>query len=412
MKKTIKTAVAMLLAIIIACGSMVAFAATPADIQCNLTEEDEAITYAYAGTLTVGGDSERIRAKEDSKYVYFTFEAEEEGYYKVSSSSCSFDDGWFTIPETYENGVYLGSKKALAGNDFTDRYFYLEKGEHIVCVNFYWLNDDVFKVEYVGELVDVKFDDEDCKKLVLGSDIWEEHDENGELCYYFCSSVEFEFSSGDKFVIDYADVRVYSDKELEHGENEVEIGLYGLDFRVKKTISVIDVTKIISKVEMTNVEDHIALKYYYNGGVDYPYVENETLTVTYTDGTTEVIENFSGYEYLEKYDIPVRSDFSRDDDWDMEFYVAVANEKFIREKCYYTFASDIENLDRYNEINYDDIEYRFYWIGLYFRNIFTADSASESLEYLRYFLWECTNGWLYTFAYIMRNTASLFGYIN
>ncbi len=407
MKKTIKTAVAMLLAIIIACGSMVAFAATPADIQCNLTEEDEAITYAYAGTLTVGGDSERIRAKEDSKYVYFTFEAEEEGYYKVSSNSCSFDDGWFTIPETYENGVYLGSKKALAGNDFTDCYFYLEKGEHIVCVNFYWLNDDVFKVEYVGELVDVKFE-----KLVLGRDIWEEHDENGELCYYFCSSVEFEFSSGDKFVIDYAEVRVYSDKELEHGENEVEIEVYGLDERIAATINVIDVTKVISKIEMTNVEDYTTIKYYYNYGMDFPSVENETLTVTYTDGTTEVIEDFDGYVYLEKYGIPVMSDCYYDDYSGYTFYVFAANEKFIEAQCNVEDASVKENIDRYNEINYYDIENRFLWIGVYFREIFSSDSASEAVENIRYFLWECTNGWLYTFAAIMRNTASLFDYIN
>lgn len=412
MKRTIKTAVAMLLAIIIACGSMVAFAATPADIQCNLTDADETLTYAYAGNLTVDGDSAVISAKENNKYVYFTFEAEEEGYYKISSNSCSFDDGWFCVPERYEDGVYYGVTQGVSGNDFTDEYVYLEKGEHIVCINFYWLNEDVFKVEYVGELVGVKFDDEDVRKLVLGSNIWEEYDKNGELYYFFSSSVEFEFSSGDKFVIDYADVKAYSAKELEHGENEVEIEVYGLVERIATKINVVDVTKLISKIEMTNVEDYTTLKYYYNYNIDFPSVENETLTVTYTDGTTEIIEDFDGYVYLKKYGIPVMSDCYYDDYSGYKFYVFAANEKFIEAECKIERASDKENLDRYNELNYYDIENRFLWMGIYFKEIFTAGSASEAIESIRCFLWESTNGWLYTFAAIMRNTARLIGYVN
>lgn len=47
MKKTIKTAIAMLLALIMACGSMTAFAATPADIEWNFWS-DETVTYSYA----------------------------------------------------------------------------------------------------------------------------------------------------------------------------------------------------------------------------------------------------------------------------------------------------------------------------------------------------------------------------
>lgn len=411
MKRAIKTTIAMLLAITIACGSMVAFAAAPADIQWRMYDDSELVSYAYAGELAVGGETEIISAKEDNSNVYFTFEAEEDGYYKISSDSCSFEDGWFGIPEKCEDGVYYDVKNNVAGNDFTDRYFYLEKGEHIVCVSFDWLSEDNFRVDFAGEIVDIECGYEGTKEFILGYHLSEEYDENGEMFYYYGTSVEIEFSSGEKFMIDYADVCFYTDKKLEHGENEVEISLYGTDYREKGTIEVIDVAKVVAKVEMTNIENYTTVKYYYRGGIDYNSVENETVTVTYTDGTTEVIEGFCGYAELDRHGIPIDCYHGIDKDGDYVLCVSAADIPFITEKCDFEFASTLENIGRYHEFNRYDIEDRFIMIGVYFRDIFYSDSVDEAIESFRYFFEECTSGWLYTFAAIMRNTAKLISYI-
>lgn len=409
MKKTIRAAVAMLIAIIIACGSMTAFAATPADIQCNLTDADEPTTYAYAGELTVGGDAVKISAKEDNNHVYFTFEAEEEGYYRISSTDCSFDGGWFTVPEKYENGVYLGSKDCLSGNGYTERFFYLEKGKHVTCINFDMISKDEFEVDYVGEIVDFVCDDGEVRNLILGYDIGAYNDGNGKICYYFSSSVVYKFSSGESFGIDWADVSIYTDKKLEHGEYEVEVGLDSVNFRKKTTLNIVDITKVISKVEMTNVEKYTVLKQYYDNEVEYSPFESETLTVTYEDGTKEKVEEFDGFGYING--ITVRSYYDYDYKGDYVFCVSVANEPFITESCTVELADGKENADRYNKNNLDELENGFFWTKFFFNRILRSETLPEVIENIKVFFARTAGTWLETFAEIMKNTATMLDYI-
>ncbi len=100
MKKTIRNAFAMLLALVIACGSITAFAETHGDIEWCFGDGD-AWVYSYAGELTVGEKTVLPPASEET-FIYLILNVEESGYYKFTVSS----DIWFGIPESCTDGVY------------------------------------------------------------------------------------------------------------------------------------------------------------------------------------------------------------------------------------------------------------------------------------------------------------------
>ena len=81
MKKSFRNAIALLLALVIACGSLTAFAQTPGDIEWYFGD-GEPWVYSYAGELTVGEDNV-LPPVSEVKNLYLTLKIEETGYYKV-----------------------------------------------------------------------------------------------------------------------------------------------------------------------------------------------------------------------------------------------------------------------------------------------------------------------------------------
>ena len=410
MKKSIKTAVAMLLAIIIACGSLTAFASTPADIQWYFWEYEDAYVYSYAGEVVVGADEVAITAKEDNCFVYFTFVAEEDGYYRVSSSECYYDGGWFGFPEKQENGAYYGVKNSFYCYKGSCCY-YLEKGEQVVGVDFCDATEYDFKVEYLGTVVDMVWDENALDNLILNYNLWASENENDEVAYYADMDVTVKFSNGQDILINYASACIYTDEELTSGEYEVEICPYGMKDKMSVTINVIDIAQEITKVELSNIEDYASLVRYYTGDYYSEDFEAGTLTVTYADGTTETIENFDGYAYLEKYGVDIASYYDYNNDWDICYFINIAEVDFVSEVCTIRGATKLENTGVYNRLNLDRIGNTFSWMKLYFNYVIHSDSLSGAFSELGYFFRESTSDWLYTFAYIMRNTADIFSYM-
>ena len=68
MKKTIRNAFAVLLALVIACGGVTAFAQTPGDIEWYFGD-DEPWIYSYAGTLTVGEETVLPPVSEKNPFI-------------------------------------------------------------------------------------------------------------------------------------------------------------------------------------------------------------------------------------------------------------------------------------------------------------------------------------------------------
>lgn len=408
MKKTIKTAVAMFLAVIIASGSMVAFAATPSDIEWDFDWKPEKVVHSYAGKLAVG-ETVTLDPKGDDN-VYCTLEIEKDGYYKFSSTYYSTD--YFRIAERFENGVCYGSRGCIkVGEICADEFYYLEAGSYIVGTEFFAQMAEQVTVRYVGDVVDYSFSEENLDSLIFSKNLYIIDDEDGNEQYRFdpFSRVTIEFSSGEKLPLDYAWPTIYTDEELKEGEYEVEIGFDSFPYREKKTINVIDVAKLISKVEITNIEKYTVLKKFYDRSVDYPSVEGETLTVTYTDGTTETITDFDGNDELEKYGLNVRSEYDTLRYGVEAFHVYVANVPFIEEKCTVELAGDKENVDRYINNNLEAFEFGFTFTEFYYKQMLRNDSGNI-FDSFREFVFETASIWLDSFARIMDNTARMFDY--
>lgn len=406
MKKTIKTAVAMLLALIMACGSMTAFASSSADIEWNFYEDETNTVYSYAGEIEVDADAIDLDYSEENDYMYYTFEAEEDGYYFVKTNGYC----WSGIPEKFENGVYLDVKEYTYAYDYEAKIYYLEAGEHIIGFDMYEEADEEVAIEFLGDIINFDVEEDIFDNLIMNNTVFESDEESDSDYWVDVDTLTVEFESGKDIVQNYATILIFTDDELTKGEYEVEIGIYGIPYRQKMTINVADVRDIITKVELEDVELYTDLAYYYNSECYNSSKGTEDLIVTYSDGTTEVVEDFDSWCWLDS-NIEVNSYYDMDENGNWCFIIEVAGVQYYNEVCTERFASKIENIFMYHAINMAKISRTFEWMGIYFNDIFRSDSISEAINSIGYFFSESTSDWLYAFASISENTAWLFDYM-
>ncbi len=411
MKKTIRTAIAMLLAAIIACGSITAFAATPTDINWYFGGDDPWV-YTYAGEFTVGDASNNIEATEESLNVYGTFEIEEEGYYRVTSTY--YFTEWAGIPEKFENGAYHNTKNSFSVDGYIrEDIYYFEADEYVLGFDFYEKGNEEVTIEFLGDLEEIKYDENAFESLIIDFSIYTADEDDGCGADYYIdvlSGATVKFSNGYERTVDYVGLCVFTDEVIEKGEYEVEIGHRAFPYRETVTLNVVDIPDIIAKVEMTNVDKYDELVYHYNGDY-YSYdIEDETLTVTYTDGTVETVEGFNGWCYLEKYGIWVEAFYDYDEELGDVFVVEVFNERYIELPCTYRDATISENLGQYGAINLRSITNAIEWLGFYFENAMNAGSVSGFFSGIKYMITESTSDFLMAMSTILSNTARLIRY--
>lgn len=408
MKKTIKTAIAMVLALIIACGSLTAFASTPADIEWNFDPDFDNIVYAYAGELAVDSNTS-VSPAEDNNFVYCTFDAAEDGYYMFTSNYDNID--WIGIPAKFENGVYYNVKDYKDSGEYhTQQTYYLEAGEYIVGVDFYNSDPEEISVDFLGDIVNIVVDEEALGGLIYGTDIYENTAEELDGKYWVETSVTIEFENGTDITEEYSALLAFTDEEITKGEYEVELGVYCFPYRQKATINVFDIRDLVAKVEIENIEGYTSIYYDYNYDYYNTAMGDEDLTVTYTDGTTEVIEDFTGFDVLEN-GAWVEAYYDYDDEGNYCFIINVAGVEYINETCTESEAGFFENQLAYHTTNFVSIVEAFAWMRIYFDNIFYAGSISGTFENIGYFFTESASKWLYTFADITENTARLFSFM-
>lgn len=369
MKKTIRNAFAVLLALVIACGGVTAFAQTPGDIVWLLGMTDFC-TYSYAGELTVGEECD-LPPVSELEFVYLTMDLEKNGYYKISVDS----DCWYGIPQAYDNEIYEAALPQISWEDNNSSYYYLEAGENIVGFDLYEDRSVKVKAEYVGDEVSVVFDRNELKDRVMDYNIYE-RDEG--LYIIDVETVKFGFSNGEETTVSWASICVYTENELVKGENVVEIGIEGIPYREKTVVGIVEITDIIESVEVSNLEDYAYLTKYYNGNFYAPQMYDETVTVTYTDGTVETLTDFDGYGYLENgYPVDIYYE-GEDDEWVV--VVCVANQAVMQMNCEIADATSSENFAEYRESVLDGINYIAHWAENYFETIFAASSVGEAVD--------------------------------
>lgn len=398
MKKTIRNAFAMLLALVIACGGLTAFAETPGDIEWLLGMTDFC-TYSYAGELTVGEESD-LPPVSELKFVYLTMDLEKCGYYKISVDS----DCWYGIPQAYDNGIYEAALPQISWEDDNSSYYYLEAGENIVGFDLYEDRSVTVKAEYVGDEISVDFDRNELKDRVMDYNIYK-RDEGSYIIDV--ESVTFRFSNGYETVVSWASISVYSENELVKGDNAVEIGIEGIPYREKAVVSIIEITDIIESVEVSDLEDYAYLTKYYNGNFYAPQMYDETVTVTYTDGTVETLTDFDGYGYLENgYPVDI---YYEGEDGEWVVIVCVANQTVTQMNCEIADATASENFAEYRECVLDGINYIADWASNYAENIIMASSVGEAIDALFSAVKFMVSDIIYVLGNIFRQTIALAG---
>lgn len=277
--KALKSVIATFLAAVIALSCFTASFAASDTLVWHYYEEP--MNYDYQGILVEGENS---IGSPDSDYVWYTFDVQSAGFYKLSFD---YDDAdlWFDTPEKIENGIAYDSAEKLtfSTDGINNTLFYFEEGEQIIGIMVeYSSSDSKLNIEYFGEeITSVEVADE--KNLVLGCDIHCDYGiEEGALYYYWIDSdININFSSGKTITTD--DVEGYIDSEIKKGENILPVSICGEKYTL--AINVELVTDYIADVSISNIEDYLYFKTYYNS-YDFPELYGETMTVTFKDGTT------------------------------------------------------------------------------------------------------------------------------
>lgn len=371
MKKTVRNAFAMLLALVIACGGVTAFAQTPGDIEWYFGD-DETWIYSYAGELSVGEDTVLPPVSEE-KSVYLTMDIEESGYYKITVDS----DIWFGIPESCTDGIYDNAIDSMAHLDsVSPRYYYLEEGETVVGFDLYEDKGITVSADYVGDITAIEFDRSQLEDRLLGYNIYES---DSDAYVIDVENTKIKFSCGEELEMPWECIYVYTENPLVKGENAVEIGIWGAPYREETSVELIEITDVIESVEFTNLRDYAYLTEYYNGNVYAPYMEGETVTVTYTDGTSETLENFGGYGCLEECGYCVDVVYE-EKDGKHTVVVYIAGQNMLEEECTVKKAETSENLLEYKNSFFDGIQYIISWASMYMNGVLTASSLGEAIS--------------------------------
>lgn len=285
--KVIKKTISTVLAIIIAFSSAVTvFAAEDNNPELNGTE------YRYYGELTEGW-TEVCEDGWDIKdiYAYYTFNASSDGYY-VFSYGTPHTSMWAGVYNVESGCTEPDYVETVYDYFAVDKIYYLEKGKYNFVVDIYSSAEEVnIYSEFLGEeITDITFNYDQLLDYDLfwwGSEGNRSFESYADATITFSSGKTYEFSNGV--------LEGTADSEPVDGKNNVRVDF--LDKKIASTVTVYPVSYFVSDVELSNAEHYLenAVEFYNDLEKKYPY--GETVTVTFTDGTTQTVE----YSTFQKY---------------------------------------------------------------------------------------------------------------
>ncbi|MBQ3045941.1 MAG: hypothetical protein IJD49_08325 [Clostridia bacterium] len=399
MKKTMKSIIAATLALVMLLCSVPAFAAGADETVKWYWWEDNYHEYHYEGVLEEGTVE---FGKDTPEYIYYTFDAQEEGYYLMTE-----ENEWLgaIMPEEIKNGSFYGEiycdehiGKIAETGDFASLW-YLEEGEHIIG---FYLGGGTgspstlaecggFSLEYCGkEITDLEFDENSLDGLVIDYDLcFNEH--SGREDEYHMSDVDgvtVTFSGGKSITVDDNGYYVYPQGEIKEGVNEFEVDFLG--YKENITVIAYSLSHYIKSAELNNVEKYTDIKMLYDCNYEYNGdFSGETVTVTFADGTKKnyVLDEFNGAEIKldngRKYYIDVYYTFNLTE---CDLHISFGfYETLCKYECNVEQASFKENLEWFKF----NIEHGTYWnvrnIREAFNNIFDVDSPFELINNIAVF---------------------------
>lgn len=263
----------------------------------------------YCGEISYGWTEvcERPTFSTEDLYIYYTFNATEDGYYLFGYGT-PHTDMWAGILDTttgtepdYEETIY----------DYyyvVDKIYYLEKGSYNFVIDIYSTAEDVnIQSEFLGkDITGISFDYEQ----LLDYDLYW-YGSEGSYSFDSYADATITFSSGKIYEFNDGVLEGTVDSEPVEGKNNVKVNF--LDKEIPTSVTVYPVSHFIMDVELSNVEYYLknTVEYYNHLEKEYPY--GETITVTFTNGTKQTVEyktsqewvtlpNGQGYEIYVGYD--------------------------------------------------------------------------------------------------------------
>ncbi len=394
MKKTLKTLIAVILAMIIATGSMSVFAANE-NISYACDSDSDIIEFAFAEILNEGKNDVE---SPDTEYFYFTFDAKESGYYAFEYSW--HDLNMFHVPEKKENNVYYGyadSELLMSEDDYDaglETYLvYLEKGSNIILSAAFF--DGFSKTEVNIEFAGKKLTGLDISGGVdynlifgYGIDEWDRNDKTIEYNFTPGEST-LTFDTGKKYDGFIYDILFESEIELIEGEYDITFEYMGVTF--EKRIKIYDISINVLSIDVKNYEDYDTVTEYFDGCIDYDLTGLE-FVITFGNGKKETIVS-EGYGMMgidlqngSPYYVFLSYGYKPDEDGNVNFVVELGEREYVRLPAEKVKASKLEDSKHLAEENIYVIEDEFFMLEWNFKDIFFVLGSDLFFDNLAYFL--------------------------
>ncbi len=393
MKKAIRVITAVILAMIIATGSVSAFASSETVV---LDFAGEKFEYFYGGKLTEGENN--LDFSGDELYLYYEFEAEKDGYYVIETDPWHIL--WFACAKKTASGRYdddnLADYSNLVYSETEENLFYFEKGTYTVFAD---KNEEINEkttvgIEYAGaELTAVDFDGGVKYGLIYDLDIYCEYDEDiGKYLGIFNSgNATLSFDSGKTYGLELGYLWFESESGITEGENTITFDFVGKPF--EKTILVENIDKHIKSVEVTNFDEFDTVEVYYDGclndyDVDFTGLE---MVVEFINGEKETVVVDSYYTMVKlpngnPMPIELYCSYDTDDNGNVVFSVWIADTYFTDLVVLPVEAvetSTFENMEHLSEENTNVIIGKTDEIFLNYINILLGESTDEIFSELK-----------------------------
>ncbi|MBQ2842510.1 MAG: hypothetical protein IJE72_05695 [Clostridia bacterium] len=382
MKKTLKSILAAALAFILAFGSFSAFAENGKTLKWIFDREwEDYAEYLYSGELKEGENTLVSTPKSD--FLYYTFHAAKDGYYQLGFDP--YDLSWTGIPEEIENGIAYEVKSSIyystetSDNEaFMADIYYLKAGETVVGVDYYYednASNGELTIEYLGESMDIIFEEKDLNNLVTDYDIYF----NDEYSFFY-TDCTLSFSGG-KTIFREKEELLFSYDKYSEGENTITVKLG--DYSKDVTVTAYNIYHFVKDAQLSNAENYTTVTQNYNYTYNYPSISNESVKFTFTDGstfTTVINDNYgfailpNGREYF------VSLYYGDNYDYGYALMIDVAYQMVKEYECTVESSGIIENIGALNENNNSKIFYFFDSLLWEFRDIIYAVSVGGAVE--------------------------------
>lgn len=368
----------ILSALILACPlcSLAAEAAQTLDWYfCFDDEYCEPWYYSPQGEVVLGENE--ITFAEDEYCVYYTFNAENSGYYYVE---CLDDEiEWLAFPEIIRNGdAYRVATCDYITDEENKIVFKLNAGETVLGIDFNGFADTdetcSVTIEYLGDsITDLTVDDGALDNLIIDVDL------HSTDISYISSDVDVVFSGGKTmtFVDKYIPVNA-EDFEWVKGANDAT--LYFIGYEKDVIVNACEITDIFTDVEFVNLEDYKNVNTSYNDSY-FEDIYGAELVFTLADGTKLEVEvdyfhrlELNGREYY------IYTYYEYNSPEDVDIIVSVSGIRLATYECNVTKTTLAENTKYLFEDIGENIKDSMYYSRLGFSELLRFYDVSD-IEY-------------------------------